>query len=940
MGLLKLGKVILPGNNETLGSAMKSRRRRGNGSFFKLLGLGALAGIAVGLVFFNMQPVWWLWPLLGTLPAFFALFGGGTSLGLGFMTPLLVMTVGAPRIRNRKLTDPAQHKKLYPHERIDAARPFDLRMRSGAPAGARFAMFIIFVVIEAVAILALRMSLDGTWQAMIALPVLLICVHRANFRRVIGAANEPYLNGWRVYPAELLAEIRIGGTARYFAISAGLLTTAAVIAGLVKIGDVLWIGFLIVFAAVALLGGLSSRRLAQDYIGWSQREYRRKAYWLSIENRLGGLLGVNQTVVLGTDAVRFSGEEVIVDPVPPQAQSVYPALYDRLLNTGEDDFMIAADSTMKRIHLVPVDEAEVAIRATYRRTGGLIIGEREEPYAGTNPNPIKICTLPPTFDSKKLHLLQEQAQLSGYTVVDTDLTSATMTATLAPVASYEMDIYHRVARLLNVSVWDLYMVFTWVNVGAPNARIDNVVVLNAPVAGMTPEKRHDTWRAIISALPGGSDGWPIDDDQETGRATLKYGEPLRLPEHVTTRDLVEKCDLTSDPMAWARVGYGIKTDGSKLIHYLPSVPHLLVAGKPGTGKSAFARHILATRLALGHQVVIFDHAKKAAFAKGFRDYALIWATENRAIANGLAFLSEEGARRYKVIRRLGYENWYDLTPEERREHNISPISIFFDELENALDASGIDLKATADIYGKDSPQVIAETKKMRAISFIYKYMASIGKVDRAAGLYLVVLTQFPYQEILKGIRNPLGMVVQLAATGVTLKSNEVQPALGPDTTEGIDLLVKFTTPADGGESIVGVGVMQDSEEGGLSVFKSPWLDLSDVQPFLSDMGVPTVAPWRFTDQLGIGLRAEETLDPRTPIEPPFGQMLSHINDDDDQDVVDLFARPTIGGHAHVKPSIEDVEPEEAASVDDVSADGDSEIPEPARPKRRKIDMFS
>jgi hypothetical protein len=856
----------------------------------------------------------------------------GASRSGTMATSLRIMTIGAPRYTDPRYADVAHNPKLHPHERIDATRPFT-RLGGDAPRGARLLMGLILLGTIVATAIDLLIALDMSWPAVLALPVLLFAVHRSTFRLVIGAANEPYPKGAMDYPAKFLGEIRAGGLARYFVVGVCLLAIAVALNTWLKIGESLWLGFLIAVIVVDVLGLSSARRLAQRFVTWSRTEYQRKRYWLDDDNRLGGLLGLRQSVLLSKDAVHFDGEDIIVDPVPPEAQAAYSGLQERILLRGEDDYMIAPDSSMKRVHLTPVTDEERNTRDLYRRTNGLVIAERTELYPGTDERPSIVWTLPPTFDEKKMPALQELASSHGYTVVRRDLASSIKTAKVSPVSNIEAAIYARAATLLKINIWDLDMAFVWKELDDGTWRIDQVQVFNVPVAGLTPEKRRETWRALVSAIPDGSDGWKIQDDQQTGVATLRYGEPLRLPENDTTRELVAISDLSSDPMAWARVPYGIKTDGTKLIHYLPSVPHLLVAGKPGTGKSAFARHILATRLALGHQVAIFDHAKKAAFAKGFREYALMWATENRAIANGLAFLREEGARRYTIIRQLGYENWYDLSPKQRLEHGIAPITVFFDELENALDSSGIDVRATAEIYGKDSPQVLAESKKLRAIAFIYKYLAQIGKVDRAAGLYLVVLTQFPYQEILKGIRNPLGMVVQLAATGVTLKSNEVQPALGPDTTEGIELLTKFTTPHDGAKDIVGVGVMQDSVEGGLSPFKTPWLALNDVQPFLDGMGVQTVSPWRFTDQLGIGLRAEETPDHRTPVEPPFGQLLSHKDDDTDEDVVDLFSQAPIVAQGSTT---------DAASTDNIDlADSTSAEAGPVRSSHRKrIDLFS
>ncbi|MEX1078537.1 MAG: hypothetical protein WED09_05465 [Homoserinimonas sp.] len=477
---------------------------------------------------------------------------------------------------------------------------------------------------------------------------------------------------------------------------------------------------------------------------------------------------------------------------------------------------------------------------------------------------------------------------------------------LQRVDAEEAAVIQQVAnRIAGGNAHNVWLEFHWVPNDGHNAdvcprHLEAVVVLRSPKRGLTEDEQEKTWRSVMEFFPGWTNG-TIEAVGVSSVVILRYAKPLALPALVRTIDLLPP--KSADPMRWAKNAYGVNPVGEAVMHDLSKVPNLLIAGKPGTGKSALARHILAMRLALGHKVIVLDHEKKAAFARPFKSRTLIWATENRAIANALAFAHQDALRKYTVIRSLGYENWYDATTEERKRYDLYPVSIFFDEFENAIAPK--DVKTAEAAFGKGSKRYESDLRFNAAIGLIQDYTAKLGKVDRAAGTYLVIMTQFPYQEKLKDVRNALGMSIQMAATGTTLKANEVGLTLGPDASEGIELLNKFITPFPGQEPQVGVGAMQDTENGGLTAFKAPWLGLDEVEEFLSLAGVPEVQPWRITDQLGVGLRAEEEPDLRTPIEPPFGQTLSHLDEEEEGDVIDLYSASVEpvdigpGGNAHL-----------------------------------------
>jgi energy-coupling factor transporter ATP-binding protein EcfA2 len=462
-----------------------------------------------------------------------------------------------------------------------------------------------------------------------------------------------------------------------------------------------------------------------------------------------------------------------------------------------------------------------------------------------------------------------------------------MTALVSAVTEAEASVYDRSAHLLGLNPWDFSLEIEWAENDEGDRdihplRFDVLKVKRAPVRGLTKDKRLPIWQGIVESLPGGSDGCKIEDDDVTGTAVVRYGKPLALPKDVRTIDLLPKY---VDPMGWAKVTYGVGVDGRPIAIDLSKVPHVLIAGKPGSGKSTLLRTDTAVRLANGHKVVVLDHAKKAPWAVAFKPYTILWCTENRAIANALAFIYEESRRRGKLIREHGLENWYDFTLEERERFNIYPLSIYFDEYESAIDPK--DLKTTELAYGKDSARYTADQRFNAAVGKIMTYMEQIGKEARYAGIFLVVSTQFPYANKLAGSRNVLGNTIQLAAPGTALQSSEIGLAMGSDTAETIELLTKYSRVRTGEKPPVGLSVIRDSENGTLAAMKIAYLEPADVVSTMKTLGVQECQPWRITDELGVGLRAEETPDPRQPIAPPVLK-LTHL-DEEAEDVIDLYS---------------------------------------------------
>jgi hypothetical protein len=209
----------------------------------------------------------------------------------------------------------------------------------------------------------------------ITLPVILLVFHRAEFRRRIALANEPYIGDRGNHLRAITEEVfRTGGLLR---VAAGLVLLAA--AGSAVFGATGAAQLFVVPISVAtvafVLASIAARRRAGRYIDWCQSEYRADAYWFDANNRAAMVFGVKRGDILATRSFRRDGDDVYLDPAPPLAQAAHPELRTRLVSHWIDEYMEAPDSTASRIHLMPVTEEEEQIRQNLRQSRGMVMAE-------------------------------------------------------------------------------------------------------------------------------------------------------------------------------------------------------------------------------------------------------------------------------------------------------------------------------------------------------------------------------------------------------------------------------------------------------------------------------------------------------------------------------------------------------------------------------------
>lgn len=166
---------------------------------------------------------------------------------------------------------------------------------------------------------------------------------------------------------------------------------------------------------------------------------------------------------------------------------------------------------------------------------------------------------------------------------------------------------------------------------------------------------------------------------------------------------------------------------------LAYIPHILLGGSTGSGKSVLLKLLIMQALRKGAEVYIADF-------KGGVDFPNVWHEKCRMcfteedLCNILDRLVEELERRKSAFKALGCPNIDAYN--EIAEHPLQRLIFACDEVAEMLDKTGAD----------------SERKKL--LSQIESMLSTIARQGRAFGIHLILATQRPDATIIPGqIRN-------------------------------------------------------------------------------------------------------------------------------------------------------------------------------------------
>ena len=174
--------------------------------------------------------------------------------------------------------------------------------------------------------------------------------------------------------------------------------------------------------------------------------------------------------------------------------------------------------------------------------------------------------------------------------------------------------------------------------------------------------------------------------------------------------------------------FGVDTKGDLKIYDLSIMPHLLVAGASGSGKSTFMHCCISSILwkyKSDYCKIILIDPKKVEYNYYFDVNHLLFpiATNIEEILNILNYVFAEMNKRYDIFSKLKVKNIIEYNNLSNEKEKIPYIAIFIDEYADISSQS------------KDAENIILR----------------IIQMGRAAGIHFVIATQRPSVDIITGV---------------------------------------------------------------------------------------------------------------------------------------------------------------------------------------------
>lgn len=314
-----------------------------------------------------------------------------------------------------------------------------------------------------------------------------------------------------------------------------------------------------------------------------------------------------------------------------------------------------------------------------------------------------------------------------------------------------------IATELKADLMKVRIAVTWSTEG----RAESIEVETRAVSP-DPEAARETWRKVINAIHGGSNGWLIHSDPVRAVTKLVYGEPRALPALVPVVDLLPSATGID---AWNQIPLGRDSRGGLVTWDMEAGVHALIVGPTGSGKSIQLLDIILNVLARGGDVAVIDGSPKrgADFMK-VRDFTRAWADNPADASAVLEAVYAEGRRRADLVLEYGGASWHDIPADVRERERVVPLVAVVDEYA-ALTALR-DIPKGAD---KDDPKVVAAQEVNAAKSNVMMVMDDITREMRFVGIRVVLGLQRGDASILSGfMRNNFPTKIQLKTPNMPL----------------------------------------------------------------------------------------------------------------------------------------------------------------------------
>lgn len=217
-----------------------------------------------------------------------------------------------------------------------------------------------------------------------------------------------------------------------------------------------------------------------------------------------------------------------------------------------------------------------------------------------------------------------------------------------------------------------------------------------------------------------------------GKAAIGIEIPNETASIVKLRDLIDN-DLFRNNPSKLFVCLGVDVGGNPIYFDIPDMPHLLIAGATGMGKSVCLNSIIVSLLyrATPDEVkfILIDPKKiELSSFNGIPHLLVPVVNEPRTAAGSLNWAVNEMERRYTLLEQLGnarnLEEYNEMVEGDPERERLPYIVIIIDELADLI---------------------------MSAKDAVENSICRLAQKARAAGIHLVVGTQRPSTDVITGL---------------------------------------------------------------------------------------------------------------------------------------------------------------------------------------------
>ena len=259
-----------------------------------------------------------------------------------------------------------------------------------------------------------------------------------------------------------------------------------------------------------------------------------------------------------------------------------------------------------------------------------------------------------------------------------------------------------------------------------------------------------------------------------GKGTVGIEVPNKEPESVYLRDIIESEDWANSN-AEIPIALGKEVSGRPLIADLTKMPHLLVAGATGSGKTVCINTIIASLLyhSSPDDVRFIMVDPKIVEMQVYNDlpHMLIpVVTEPKKVPGALKWLITEMERRYKIFAKVGVRNiagFNDKQKKDRLAVKEQSAQSALNEMagEDPLGMNNIPEAAAPDIevprdeeieIPQKFPYIVCIIDELADLMMVAQQdvetgIARLAQLARAAGIHLIIATQRPSVNVITGI---------------------------------------------------------------------------------------------------------------------------------------------------------------------------------------------